>query len=125
VVKLLLDTHVLLWWVRDDRRMGKDARRAIATADLVWVSAVSGWEASLKVAKGRLRLPEPMAVTLAADDFMELPITLRHVGELERLPRHHDDPANRLLVAQARVEGATIVTHGRAIGNYDVRVIWT
>ena len=57
-MRLLLDTHVLLWWQTDDRRLGREARKAIAAADIVWVSAVSGWEASIKAARGRLRLDE-------------------------------------------------------------------
>ena len=124
-MKLLLDTHAILWWVRDDRRLGPEARRAIASADVVWVSAVSGWELSIKVAKGRLRIVESLRVTIAADHFTALPLTLRHTEELERLPLHHRDPHDRLLVAQARVEGATIITHDRAFEAYGVPVIWT
>ena len=59
-MKLLLDTHAILWWVRDDRRLGREARRAIANADVVWVSAASGWEMAIKIAKGRLRVVEPL-----------------------------------------------------------------
>ncbi len=62
---------------------------------------------------------------LAADDFTELHITMRHAEELERLPRHHGDPFDRLLIAQARVEGATIVTHDPALEPYGVPIIWT
>src|SRR5215831_17504038 len=61
-VRLLLDTHVVLWWQRDDRRLNKAARSAIATADVVWVSAVSGWEVAIKLALGRLKLSEPFDV---------------------------------------------------------------
>ena len=124
-MKLLLDSHAIIWWVRDDRRLGREARRAIAGADVVWVSSASGWELAIKVANGRLRIPEPLRVTIAADRFTELPMTLRHTEELERLPLHHGDPHDRLLVAQARVEGATIVTHDRAFEAYGVPVIWT
>jgi PIN domain nuclease of toxin-antitoxin system len=124
-LKLLLDSHALVWWVRDDRRLGREARRAIADADLVWVSTISGWELAIKVAKGRLRIPEPLRVTIVADRFTELPLTLRHTEELERLPMHHGDPHDRLLIAQARVEGATIVTHDRALEAYGVPIIWT
>ena len=124
-MKLLLDTHAILWWVRDDRRLGRAARRAITSADVVWVSTVSGWELAIKVAKGRLRIVESLRVTIVADRFTELPLTLRHTEELERLPMHHGDPHDRLLVAQARVEGATIVTHDRAFEAYGVPVIWT
>lgn len=124
-MKLLLDSHVLIWWVRDDRRLGREARRAITGAEVVWVSTVTGWELAIKITRGRLRIAESVRVTIAADDFTELPLTLRHTEELERLPMHHGDPHDRLLVAQARVEGATIVTHDRAFEPYGVPVIWT
>jgi PIN domain nuclease of toxin-antitoxin system len=124
-LKLLLDTHIVVWWVRDDRRLGKEARSAIARADLVWVSAASGWEVATKVSKRRLRIAEPLLVTVAADGFTELPFTLRHAEELQRLPLLHRDPFDRILVAQARQEGATIVTHDRAFEPYGVPVIWT
>ena len=80
---------------------------------------------SLKIGKGRLRFVESLRVTIVADHFTELPLTLRHTEELQRLPAHHRDPHDRLLVAQARTEGATIVTHDRAFEAYGVPVIWT
>jgi PIN domain nuclease of toxin-antitoxin system len=124
-MKLLLDTHVLLWWQRDDRRLNQAARRAIATADIVWVSALSSWEATIKMALGRLHLSEPFRVLLAADDFTELPLTMAHADALASLPSHHADPFDRALVAQARVEGATIVSHDRALAPYGASMIWT
>ena len=124
-MKLILDTHVLLWWLADDERLNREARRAIATAHVVWVSVAAGLEASIKMAKGRLRLPEPFRMTVAADDFKELPLTLRHAEELARLPRFHGDPFDRILVAQARVEDATIVSHDRDLEPYGVPMIWT
>jgi PIN domain nuclease of toxin-antitoxin system len=122
---LLLDTHVVLWWQRDDRRLGREARRAIAEAEVVWVSAVSGWEVAIKSALGRLRLQEPFRVLLAADDFTELPMTLAHADRLQLLPPHHADPFDRMLVAQALVERATLVSHDRAFEPYGARMIWT
>jgi len=122
---LLLDTHVLLWWQRDDRRLGAAARRAIALADIVWVSAVSGWEVSIKSALGRLRLDEPFHVLVAADDFTELPMTLAHTTQLQQLAPHHADPFDRMLVAQALAERATIVSHDRALAPYGAPMIWT
>lgn len=124
-MKLLLDTHAVLWWQRGDRRLSKDAKRAIATADIVWVSAVAGYEVALKITQGKLRCDEPFRLTIAADQFTELPLTLRHTEELERLPRLHADPFDRILVAQARAEGATIVSHDRALEPYGVPMIWT
>jgi PIN domain nuclease of toxin-antitoxin system len=124
-MKLLLDTHVILWWQRDDRQLKKAARRAIATADIVWVSAVSGWEVAIKTGLGRLRLAEPFDALIAADDFTQLPLTLSHANRLQQLAAHHTDPFDRMLVAQALSEGATIVSHDRALAPYGVPVIWT
>jgi PIN domain nuclease of toxin-antitoxin system len=122
---LLLDTHVILWWQRDDRRLNRRARAAIAKADVVWVSAVSGWEVAIKSALGRLHLTEPFQVLLGADDFTELPVTLAHTLRLEHLPPHHADPFDRMLVAQALVERATLVSRDRALAPYGANVIWT
>jgi PIN domain nuclease of toxin-antitoxin system len=124
-MRLLLDTHTALWWQAEDGRLTQEARRAIATADIVWISSVAGWEAAIKINRGRLRLHEPLHVTLASDDLTELPLTLAHAEEFQRTPRHHNDPFDRMLVAQARVEGATIVTHDRAFEPYGIPVIWT
>jgi PIN domain nuclease of toxin-antitoxin system len=124
-LKLLLDTHVILWWQRDDRRLGREAREAIATADLVWVSAASGWEMAIKAALGRLRLAEPFEALLAADEFTELPMTLAHAGRLADLPPHHADPFDRMLVAQALTEKATLVSHDRSLEPYGVPMVWT
>ena len=122
---LLLDTHVVLWWQRDDRRLNRAARRAIATADIVWVSAVSGWEAAIKSGLGRLRLDEPFSVLLRADDFTELPVTFAHTARLQQLTPHHGDPFDRMIVAQALTERATIVSHDRALAPYGVPMLWT
>jgi PIN domain nuclease of toxin-antitoxin system len=124
-VKLLLDTHVVLWWVSGHRRLKADARKAITAADIVWVSSATAMELALKVSRRRLRLPEPIAVTLAADDFTELQLTVAHAERLATLPVHHGDPFDRVLVAQAQIEGATIVTHDRAFEKYGMPVIWT
>lgn len=123
-MKLLLDTHAVLWWQADDRRLSRPARQAIASADIVWVSAASGWEVAIKTALGRLRLAEPFAVTVAADDLVELPVTLAHTARLLELPPHHADPFDRILVAQALVQGATLVTRDGALGAYGVPVLW-
>lgn len=124
-MKLLLDTHVVLWWQRDDRRLNQAARRAIARADIVWVSAASGWEVAIKTSIGRLHLSEPFRVLLAADDFTELPLTLAHADALAELETHHSDPFDRVLIAQAQVEGATLVSHDRALEPYGASMIWT
>lgn len=122
---LLLDTHVVLWWRLDSTRLTKDARTAIATADTVLVSAASGWEVAIKQALGKLRLSDPFSELVVASAFGELPVTLRHAERLSTLPPHHTDPFDRMLIAQAQTEGATLVSHDRAFKPYDVPVLWT
>ena len=122
---LLLDTHVVLWWRLDSPRLKRGARDAIATADLVWVSAVSGWEVAIKQGLGKLRLADPFVLMVEASEFGELPVTLRHAERVATLPLHHTDPFDRMLVAQAQVEGATLVTHDRAFQPYGIPVVWT
>lgn len=121
---LLLDTHVILWWRTDSRRLGRTARRAIATADVVWVSAASGWEVAIKQALGKLSLADSFVSMVEASEFLELPLTLRHTEQLLKLGSHHWDPFDRMLIAQAQVEGASIVTHDRQFEPYQVPVIW-
>ena len=123
-MRLLLDTHVVLWWRADSRRLGRVARRTIAEADIVWVSAVSGWEIAVKLALGKLRLDESFAAMVKAAQFEELGLTLRHAEQLLALPPHHTDPFDRMLVAQAQTEGVAFVTHDRQLQPYDVPIVW-
>jgi len=122
---LLLDTHVVLWWRADDPRLGRAAREAIAIADFVHVSAASVWEAGIKMRLGRLRLPERFAKGVADSGFSELPVRFAHAERAADLPRHHADPFDRMLVAQAQIEGLTLVTHDSSIWRYDVPVLRT
>lgn len=121
---LLLDTHVVLWWRLDSPRVKRAARESIATADVVWVSAVSGWEVAIKQGLGKLRLADPFASMVKASEFSELPVTLRHAEQLATLAPHHTDPFDRMLVAQAQVEGATLVTHDRQFAPYGIPIVW-
>ena len=117
---LLLDTHVVLWWRQGGRRLSREARAAIAAAAIVHVSAASAWEVAIKMAIGRLDLDQPFEAHVREAGFETLPITFAHAAEVARLPRHHADPFDRMLVAQARVERLTLVTHDRAFLAYDV-----
>jgi PIN domain nuclease of toxin-antitoxin system len=124
-VKLLLDTHAVLWWRLNDRRLKREARDAVAAAEIVWVSAASGWEAAIKQALGKLRLEHAFDWMVSDSEFDELPLTIAHTNWLVDLPQHHADPFDRMLIAQALAERATIVTHDRQFEPYDVPVIWT
>ena len=124
-MRLLLDTHVVLWWRLDSRRLHEDARRAIESADRVLVSAASAWEVAIKIALGRLRLKDPFSTLVARSGFDELPVTFAHTERLAALPVHYGDPFDRMLVVQAQVEDLTLVTHDRALEPHGVAVIWT
>lgn len=119
-MRLLLDTHILLWWVMGDRRLPKTIAVAIGSADSdVAVSAVSMWEIAIKRALGRIDVDlEELASTIASDGFAEIPLRFSHATRLESLPRHHDDPFDRMLIAQSIAEGRRLVTKDDAILRY-------
>jgi PIN domain nuclease of toxin-antitoxin system len=123
-VRLLLDTHAFLWWLQDDERLSASARRAIGdSASVVHVSAASIWEASIKAAIGKLRTDANLPDEVPASGFVELPVRASHAWQAGRLPRHHDDPFDRLLVAQAKLEDLTVVTHDATFRKYGVPVL--
>ena len=121
-MRLLLDTHVLIWW-DEGARLRREARAAIQSADQVYVSAASGWEIAIKTALGRLRPTRRVEDAVAESGFEELAVRLRHTEATARLPLHHRDPFDRLLIAQAVVERLTLVTRDPAFAAYDVDVL--
>ena len=121
---LLLDTHVFLWWRGEPARLGSSVRSSIATAGIVFVSAVSAWEAAIKSSLGRLELPDTIEAGVLASGFEKLLITFSHAERVAGLPHHHRDPFDRMLVAQAQAEGLTLVTHDRLLEPYDVEILW-
>jgi PIN domain nuclease of toxin-antitoxin system len=124
-LNLLLDTHALIWWRVGDRRLGEAARRAIATADRVVVSAASAWEAAIKVSTGKLKLPEAFEAAASAGGIERIPVTFEHARGVADLPWHHRDPFDRLLIAIAKTEGLVVVTADAIFARYDVHVIPT
>lgn len=123
--RLLLDTHVFLWWRGEPSRLKADARRAIAEARVVFVSVASAWEAAIKVSIGRLRLPDTIEAGVQDSGFEKLPITFSHTERYAGLPLHHRDPFDRMLVAQASAEDLAVVTHDRRLEPYGVEILWT
>lgn len=123
--RLLLDTQVFLWWLTDHPSLGKRAKAAIADPqNQVFVSAATAWEISIKKALGKLEAPDDIRGIVREEGFVELPIGLRH-GELAGLlPLHHRDPFDRMLIAQAKTEGLTIVTADEKFRLYRVKVLW-
>jgi PIN domain nuclease of toxin-antitoxin system len=127
-VNLLLDTQALLWWRTGSRNLGPKARTAIERqATVVYVSAASAWEIAIKQHTGRLalkdRLDRWMQTALETSGFETLSITVPHAVAVADLPLHHADPFDRLLIAQATLEGLTIVTSDAAFDAYDVPVL--
>jgi PIN domain nuclease of toxin-antitoxin system len=121
-LRLLLDTHALIWWDEGDG-LTQNAVSAIQSADQVYVSAASGWEIALKASLGRLSPSRTVTAAVAESGFEELPVRLIHADALRDLPWHHRDPFDRILVAQARVEGLTLVTRDRVLKRYGVKVL--
>ena len=123
-MRLLLDTHILLWWLTDDPQLVEPARGAIADASAhVLVSAATAWEITVKQAAGRLEAPEDLLDVLTANRFDTLPITAAHAIGAGRLPPHHADPFDRMLIAQAQEEGLTLVSADRRFTDYDVDLL--
>lgn len=121
---LLLDTHAVLWWLSEPERLAPNARAAIVDVDRrVFVSAASAWEVGIKVSIGKLTLKTDLEEMVANLRLEPLPVTLRHTFAVRDLPLIHRDPFDRLLVAQARCEGLTIVTRDPRIRRYHVAVL--
>ena len=128
-MKVLLDTHAFLWWVGEPQRLSRRARELFDddSSELVW-SAVGTWEIALKLSKGKLRLPHTLErflePRLARAGIEALPIRSEHALALLELPGHHWDPFDRMLIAQARVEGMAILTADKQFSKYEVDMRW-
>lgn len=128
-MKLLLDTHVFLWWISDARDLPKRARERIADGQshLYW-SAASSWEVAIKFALGRLKLSKAPE-RFIPDELMRnrvesLPIVDAHALRAGLLPPHHRDPFDRMLVAQAQIEGLVLLTNDPRLRRYEVHIEW-
>lgn len=122
-MRLLLDTHVVLWQLGGERTLGVEARAAIAAADELAFSAVSFAEIGVKAGVGKLTVPEDLDVHVADAGIRVLALTPAHGLAVAELPLHHRDPFDRLLVAQARAEGYTLVSADARLRDYDVAVL--
>jgi PIN domain nuclease of toxin-antitoxin system len=124
-LRLLLDTHAAVWWLMDDRRVGEQATAELEDdANEVLLSAAVVWEVAIKRSLGKLRAPEDFAGTLERAGARPLPVTIEHASAVERLPWHHRDPFDRLLVAQATIERAAVVTKDEWLRAYGVPLVW-
>lgn len=121
--RLLLDTEVLIWWDADDSRLGPKARAAIQQAEDVYVSAASGWEIAIKQGLGKLQTRRKPSQAVMEGGFSPLPVTFEHAEAVRTLPKHHNDPFDRLIVAVAQLETLTIVTSDDRFTDYSLPLI--
>ncbi len=122
-MNLLLDSHALLWAVLSPDRLKDRARKAISTYPGLYFSAASVWELEIKKFHEKLFLPEDWVEMAAAEGFLELPVTSLHARESARLPWHHKDPFDRMLIAQARCEGLVFASRDKFAPLYDVPLL--
>ncbi|WP_088286245.1 type II toxin-antitoxin system VapC family toxin [Kineosporia sp. A_224] len=119
-MRLLLDTHVVLWWLTDDETLADETKDLIDTETEVFISAASVWEIAIKQASGKLTVPTDLLQVIDRSGLVELPVRSRHAVEAGGLPAVHRDPFDRMLVAQARCEGLTLLTRDPLVLRYDV-----
>lgn len=122
-MRLLLDTHALLWWLAGEPMADESIQAIGDPANEVFVSAASAWEIVIKRAIGKLDFPGPVAATVADNGFTELPVTMTHTEAVGELPPLHRDPFDRLLIAQARTEQLTFISRDDNVARYDVSLL--
>lgn len=123
-MRLLLDTHVLLWSLTEPRKLSPRTRDALQDAgNEVFASSVSGWEIAVKRALGKLKAPVNLEAAVRKQEFIPLNLTFHHAEQAGALPRHHGDPFDRMLVAQAQAEGLILVTRDAHIQLYGIRTM--
>jgi len=126
-MKILIDTHVLLWGIQDEARVSSRVRALLPAAD-VWISVASLWEIITKVQIGKLVLPAPvgdyLAQKLKMNGVSVLPLTFDHVRRLEEIPLHHRDPFDRILIAQSLEEKLPLVSADPHFEKYPIQLIW-
>jgi|SRR5579872_177786 len=127
-MNLLLDTHVLIWWMRNDRRLGKVTRELLQSSkNTLWVSSASIWEICIKASLRRLSVPDSFPEFAAEDlergGFRQLTVTFQHALAVRSLPLHHGDPFDRMLIAQAKCEDLALLTGDSTLAAYRIRTV--
>ena len=118
-MQVLLDTHLFIWWLKDDHQLSKQARTAITKADMVYVSSVSIWEAAIKIQLGKLdaKIGE-LVDSIESEGFLELPLKAKQAAIVTKLPTIHRDPFDRMLIAQAISEPLRFLTSNKILKDY-------
>jgi PIN domain nuclease of toxin-antitoxin system len=128
-MKLLLDTHTFIWWANEPEKLSKKVLAACQdNSNTLILSVVSAWEMQIKMQLGKLKVSRPIEELIKAqqqaNSLQVLPIELAHVMSLSNLPAHHKDPFDRLLIAQANIEAATLISVDPVFSSYGVQVLW-
>lgn len=120
-MNLLLDTHIVLWWFSDSAKLSKNSRKLISDMNnFIFVSAATAWEISIKKNLGKLKAPDDLGEALKINGFQSISITLEHAELAGSFPRHHDDPFDRMLIAQSKIENLTLLTHDKHFQSYKI-----
>jgi PIN domain nuclease of toxin-antitoxin system len=127
-MKVLIDTHALIWWLHDDSRLSKAAALILKdTQNEILVSAAVGWEMAIKAGLGKMDpalVVEELETAIANESFLELPVSLTHAIRAGLLPHHHRDPFDRLLAAQAQLLDIRILSADRLFDLYQIQRVW-
>ena len=122
-MRLLLDTHIYLWIIKNDQKLSKTARAFILEADEIYISSVSLWEASIKSKLGKLDVDiHDLTMAITESGFLELPLNIKHVNKAHQLPTLHKDPFDRILIAQAISEPLKFLTADEKLKEYSTLV---
>ena len=122
-MRLLVDSHVGLWWLDDHPGLGPESRERLEVAEDVFFSVVTPWELGIKRSLGKLVMPDGLAEALTAAGFRPLSITVAHAERAPLLPLHHHDPFDRMLIAQAQLEALTLLSADDMLRHYDVELL--
>jgi len=124
-MNVLLDTHALLWWLDGYKALPSKTLATVKDSrNVVYVSAATAWEISIKKTLKKLKAPDNLEEALTSSRFLPLPISIGHALRAGALPRHHDDPFDRMLIAQAQSKNLTFITHDQRIKQYEVAILW-
>lgn len=123
-MNLLLDTHIILWWLENNKLLSAKSRKVISSPNnLAFISAATAWEIAIKKVIGKLSTPDDFQEALRINGFQTLAITLDHAETAGALPRYHDDPFDRMLIAQAQLENLTVITHDKHFKKYEINLM--
>lgn len=124
-MKFLLDTHILIWWLMNDSNLSSEIRLTIENPkNTIFVSSISAWEIAIKKAIGKLQAPDDLENALSFSHFHPLSITISHAMGVLKLPPHHHDPFDRMLISQAKIEHCTLITRDGRLEKYETPILW-